>query len=272
MTFKVRKIYNNLLDFESKIKNKKGDKQLYPIHKKLQFSEEKYNDITDWIIDHLKINEKDLILDAGCGVGYVLTRVCINKNCRGIGISLSEKEIAYANNVCKLQGLENQVSFEQAGFDDKLNVQFDVIIAIESIKHSESIQNTTENLVAHLKPGGYLFILDDYITDMRFQFLKKQIKKYWAVSSFYSFNSVAEKLTELKLPFEVIDFTQNVAYTNKRYTAAKFLIMSMFLPLAKLFPFFKIYTIYFAGFCLERLYKKKAMEYKAIIAANIIRT
>ena len=267
MTSKIGEIYNQLLDFESKTKRIKGVKQLYPVHKKLEFKEERYSDILYWLIEHLKINDNDYILDAGCGVGYVLTNICKKFNCNGLGISLSEKEIAYARNVCRELGMEKQISFARESFDEKLDMQFDIIIAIESIKHSVSVHNTLKNMVLHLKPGGRLFILDDFETDNRFQFLKKQVKKFWAVNSFYRLNSVTEILTELKLKFEVIDFTANVPYTKKHFTTVKLILMYPFLFLVMLRPFFEIYTIYFAGFCLERLYKKGALEYKAIIAA-----
>ncbi len=271
MTLKIGEIYNNLLDFESKAKKKDGEKTLYPIHKKLQFSSEKYNDISDWIIDNLQINEGDFILDAGCGVGYVLTKICSALNCNGLGISLSEKEIKYASENCIKTGLNEKISFEQMSFNKKFSRQFDVIIAVESIKHSISIQNTIENLVEHLKPGGRIFILDDYETNNRYQFLKSQVKKYWAVASFYSFKTVAEKLSELNLPFEVIDFTSNVEYTTKNFTGIKIEFGYLFLTISRFFPFYKIYNIFFAGLCLERLYKMKALEYKAIIATKINR-
>ena len=268
MNKKIQEIYNLLHDFESTTKIKKRKNRLYPIHKRLQFKEEKYNDISDWIIDHLQINKNDSILDAGCGVGYVLTKVCKSFNCSGLGISLSEKEIVYASNINRELGLDNQVSFKQMSFDEKFNDKFDVIIAIESIKHSDSIQNTIENLVKHLKTDGRIFILDDYITDSRFQFLKKQVKKYWAVRSFYTINAVEEKLAELNLPFKIIDFTPNVGYAKKDFTGVKVIFTYLFLFFVRLFPFYKVYNIYFAGFCLERLYKKGALEYKAIIGTN----
>ncbi len=268
MTRKIQETYNNLFDFESRTKNRKDENQLYPIHKKLQFKEGKYIDISDWIIEHLKINEKDFILDAGCGVGYVLTRICTRLNCIGLGISLSEKEIEFAKDRCREQGYEKRILFEQKSFDEKLDGMFDVIIAIESIKHSDSIQNTIENLVAHLKPGGRIFILDDFETNNRFSFLKKQVKKYWAVNSFYTFDSVLEKFTALNLQFEVVDFTLNVGYIKKRTTAIKLFLTFPILLLTMFLPVFNIVSIYFAGFCLERLYKKGALEYKAIIATK----
>lgn len=268
MTQNIKETYNNLFDFESRKKHNKGENQLYPIHKKLQFKEEKYIDISDWIIEHLKINEKNFILDAGCGVGYLLTRICTSLNCTGLGISLSEKEIAFAKERSWKQGYEKRILFDQKSFDEKLDARFDLIIAIESIKHSDSIQNTIENLVAHLKPGGQIFILDDFETDNRFSFLKKQVKKYWAVKSFYNFNSVLEKFKALNLQFEVADFTLNVAYTKKRTAAIKLFLTYPILLLTKILPVFNIVSIFFAGFCLERLYKKRALEYKAIIATK----
>jgi len=268
MTQKIQEIYNRLHNFESKSKKTKGENRLYPVHKKLLFSEEKYTDISDWIIENLKIKETDHVLDAGCGVGYVLTKICNNFNCSGLGISLSEKEIEYATKISVDTGKKKRLSFQQKSFDDKFDDKFDVIIAIESIKHSDSIQETIENFAAHLNPGGRIFILDDFATNTRFRFLKKQVQKYWAVDSFYTLNSVEKKLNELKLPCEIVNFTPNVTYSKKRFTAAKLVLLFPVLFLAKLFPVFKIYSIYVAGFCLERLYKKQALEYKAIIATK----
>ena len=267
MTVKIAKIYDRLFDYESKTKIGRGE-QFYPIHKKLQFSEENYHDISDWIIGHFPIKEGEFILDAGCGVGYVLIRICTIQNCTGLGISLSQKEIKFATEKCKILGLYKKVSFEQKSFDEKTDKQFDVIIAIESIKHSESVLDTIEILVKQLSPSGRIFILDDYETDLRFQFLKKQVKKFWAVDSIYKLSTVKEKLTELKISFEVIDFTSNVEYTKKRFTGLKVILGYLFLMIVRPFGFFKIYNIFFAGLCLERLYKIKALEYKAIIATK----
>ncbi len=266
MGIKIEEIYNSLLDFESK--SKKGEELLYPIHKKLQFSDEKYKDISDWIIEHFAIKKGDFVLDAGCGVGYVLTKICSQLNCTGLGISLSQKEIEYAAKMSRKAGLADKITFEQKSFDEKFDKQFDVIIAIESLKHSGAIQNTIENLVAHLKPSGRIFILDDYATDSKFQFLKKQVGKFWAVDSFYSLSSITEKLGELNLTFEVIDFTPNVEYLGKNFMGLKISFGYLLLPLAWLFPVYKIYSIFFAGLCLELLYKKGAVEYKAIIAVK----
>jgi len=268
MALRIVEIYNSLLDFESKSKKRNGEEPLYPIHKRLRFSDEKYEDITCWIIENLEIKEGDFILDAGCGVGYVLTKICEAQNSTGLGISLSQKEIEYAADKSNEAGLANKVAFEQKSFDEKFDRKFDVIIGIESLKHSKSIQNTIENLVTHLKPGGRIFILDDYETDTRFQFLKWQVKKFWAIESFYPLNSVTEKLGEMDLTFNVVDFTAYVEYTKKRFTGLNVFLSYIFLFIARLFPIYKIYTIFFAGLCLERLYKKGAVEYKAIIATK----
>lgn len=266
MAFKIEEIYNSLFEFESKSKKGKSDEPLYPIHKKLRFSEEKYNDISDWIIDNLEINEKDYVLDAGCGVGYVLTKICNTFNCIGLGISLSKNEIEYAAKKSLEIGLANNVTFEQKSFDEEFVRKFDIIIAIESLKHSSSVQNSIGNLVSSLNPGGRIFILDDYETGSRFQFLKKQVSKYWAVDSFYSLSSVIEKLVELNMNTDIIDFTSSVEYQRKRFTGLKVFIGYTLLPIARLFKLYKVYSIFFAGLCLERLYKKKAVEYKAIVA------
>ena len=266
MAIKIGEIYNSLLDFESKSKKGRGEQVLYPIHKKLQFSDEKYNDISDWIIDNFPINKGDFILDAGCGTGYVLTKICSNLDCYGLGISLSQKEIEYASVKTVEPGPEYRVTFEQKSFDEQFDNQFDFIIAIESLKHSHSVQNTIENLFAHLKPGGRIFILDDFETDSKFQFLKKQIGKLWAVDSFFPLSSITEKLSELKSTFKVFDFTSNVEYSGKKFTGLKVFVGYLLQPVARLLGVYKIYSIFFAGLCLERLYKKRALEYKAVIA------
>lgn len=160
---KVENIYNSLFKFEAGKRAK-----LYPIHKKLQFGNNVYfkgfNDISDWIVTNIKLNKSAKILDAGCGVGYVLLKLCRAYNCNGLGISLSNKEIEAAKANTTEQQLEKQCTFTVKNFDDLNGESFDLIIAIESIKHANNIEHTLKILRQNLKENGQIIIVEDYLS------------------------------------------------------------------------------------------------------------
>ncbi|MEL6255410.1 MAG: class I SAM-dependent methyltransferase [Bacteroidota bacterium] len=182
----VSQIYDQLFEFE---KEKKSG-EAYPIHKKLDFSKlegvEGFEDITDLIFDLFPKGDCLRILDAGCGVGYSLTQICAGSHHWGLGISLSKKELTKAREIRERNGLGNKLAFRQLSFDDEMGGTFDVILAMESLKHAPSWRNSYKNLAAHLKVGGHFFVLEDYAATRMTEKAGTRFQELWSVPELYT--------------------------------------------------------------------------------------
>ena len=93
------------------------------------------------------INENDVVLDFGCGGGFLLA----NLNCRKkTGIEINE----ISRNYCLSQGIE---CFEK--IDSVENESFDVIISSHCLEHTTSPYEYLEKIYTKLKKGGTLIVV-----------------------------------------------------------------------------------------------------------------
>jgi cyclopropane fatty-acyl-phospholipid synthase-like methyltransferase len=152
----VGHLYDALHAFESRHRN-----ELYPVHKKLRFAEPETADIYDWIIARLDLPSGGEILDAGCGVGFGSLRLAQRSACRVTGISLSGNEIAGATAAVTRTGLHDRVRFLNLSFDHLPHGTYDLVVAVESLKHSADLGRSLRSILRSLKPGGQLVIIED---------------------------------------------------------------------------------------------------------------
>jgi len=242
---KVKHIYEHLFEFE---KNKRQGKT-YPIHKPLSFSEEEkakgIHDISDLVIGLLSTNKQLHVLDAGCGVGFTLLKLCSNPGLSGLGISVSKKELQLAKKEAKRLMLDQKCKFDLKSYDEDLGEGFDAIICIESLKHAPNWKNTLGNLKKHLSPEGSLLIVEDYFGSPSSLHLSKRFQKKWGVPDLFSESSFRSKLSQLQL--SVIEHKKLDSYVLKKNPLLCLLIqkliagLSFFLPRSKLKTLLDIY-------------------------------
>jgi len=126
------------------------------------------DEIINFLINDIKINDGDCILDCGCGVGYIdilLAKHFQNINIQAIDIcsDLLErgKSIAYDAQV------ENKVVFQEVDFEKIIDFfepqSFDKIIFLESLFYSKNIQEIINQTNKLLKPNGTLYIKESFI-------------------------------------------------------------------------------------------------------------
>lgn len=258
----VKFIYDSLFSFE----NKRKEGQSYPIHKPLKFKED-YEDINEWLHDHIMIANDAKVLDAGCGTGYTLLELCKNSQRSGIGISLSDKEIASANQSASNLKLSDRCLFKVHDFAEPLNEKFDLIIAMESLKHSPDIKKTCSNLSAHLKPNGRLILVEDYYipNKVKGSFGKTFMEK-WSVQDLHTEAFFVDYFKELNCKnIFTHDFTDLVHKKNAFKTKVKVHWMGL---LAKFMPKGdkkSLAEIYQGGLIMDYFYKMGAFEYKLIV-------
>ena len=185
----VGQLYDSLFQWENKRKAKS-----YPIHKKLNVNEFGFTNVYNWIVSEYPEFKNQHILDAGCGVGYGSLYLAEHLKAKVTGISVSNSEIirakknAYASKT-KL------VAFECKSYDDLPKNTYDVIIAVESIKHTLHLNKTLQSCISALKQGGKLVVIDDFLTNKRNKKIVTEYANDWflrevfSLQDFISFNS-----------------------------------------------------------------------------------
>lgn len=253
----VREIYNQLFRFESK-----GKSSAYPIHKKLNLSEDM--NLLDWIILNIPFKNSERVLDAGCGTGYTLIRLAKEKGVRGLGISLSEKEVAFANKMSSHENMLDQVSFKEDSFDEILTGNYDVVVAIESLKHSQDLPKALRNLTKLLPSGGRFILIDDFI-EKDHRLLQTQ-KVLWNSLGFTSIENI-ENILNQSDSFDIRKKNLTL-FVNTRSPY----ILNLLISLTKIVRCFvkkqrlPMLNIYLGGLILEYLYTVGAVSYQVIIA------
>lgn len=106
----------------------------------------------DWIFPATLEDFKDKeVLECGCGGGqhtYFIAPLVK----KVVAVDLNTVDIAKRYN----KGFEN-IDFIEADIADiKLEHQFDIVLSIGVIHHTDNPEKTVDNLIRHLKPGGKL--------------------------------------------------------------------------------------------------------------------
>lgn len=114
---------------------------------------------TEELIKDLAIADDSVVLDAGCGIGWVLNKLIGSNIAKGIGIDLSAEMIAIASSQCSLPNLE----FIRADSANTLFEQdtFSHIVSIESLYYTPQPLETLKEWLRVSKPEGKLGLVVD---------------------------------------------------------------------------------------------------------------
>jgi SAM-dependent methyltransferase len=100
-------------------------------------------------------------LDAGCGYGGTAFDLIGRIGGNWLGRTISPIQINRARKEALKRGVENRIRFELNSYDEPIDGQFDLAIAIESMVHSVNPSSTVANIARALKPGGIFILVDD---------------------------------------------------------------------------------------------------------------
>ncbi|MDX1561335.1 MAG: methyltransferase domain-containing protein [Gammaproteobacteria bacterium] len=105
------------------------------------------------------------VLDFGCGVGGTLFSLARKfPGCSLRGISISARQCELARKLAADLGLAARCAFHCGDFETlDLDLEAEFAIAVESSVHAQSLRALLGNMARHLKPGGRLFVVDDFI-------------------------------------------------------------------------------------------------------------
>ena len=117
-------------------------------------------DVTIQMLQHLQLHSSDVVLDVGCGNGWLLRELLRQGCAKGWGVDLSPEMIAQANQSIKSISQENYVvgNAENLDFDDET---FSLITNIESLYYYPEPQKALQEWYRISQKNGSLAIMMD---------------------------------------------------------------------------------------------------------------
>lgn len=175
------------------------------------------------------ITAGDHVLDAGCGVGGAAIYLSSNCNAKVTGITLSEKQLDFANRLAIEKNLTDLVSFHlmdytQTNFADE---SFDVVWACESMTHAADKASFIREAYRILKKEGRLIVCDFFKTDENRPDKKNWIKKWmhtWFADDLSTADSFVKQLDKYGfINTRQFDYTSGIFKTAKKLYYASLL-------------------------------------------------
>jgi SAM-dependent methyltransferase len=253
----VSLLYDALLELEGPYR----DAIAYPVHKRLSFRETEARDIYDWVCAHVELPQRGNILDAGCGVGFGTFRLASLSTCCVVGLSLSEHEVRRARSAALLSNLADRVTFHCDSFDDVPRGAYDLVIAVESLKHSADLDRSLDALCGSLREKGQLVIVEDLYAGGGSRAVADRLAADWGLRMLYTEPDFVARLGAAQC--RVVDLTACVP----RASQTALLVRRAMLALALVFVRGRrgmALRAFRGGLNLQRLYADRAMTYKAI--------
>ena len=249
-------LYDALFSLESRFRG-----GAYPVHKRLHFDEEKPADIYDWIIRNADVPGHGVILDAGCGVGFGTLRLAAHSNATVLGISVSDKEVKQASKNVKDAGYDDRAIIDHKSYDNLDQGVFDMVIAVESLKHSSDVKRSIQSLIRGLKPGGRVVIIEDLFSGPEQHPSARQMAEDWVLTRNFSESDYVDALGSGRTV--ITDLTSCVKNSGRIAIKAGLLAVQA-LSIVVPRKHSRALAAFRGGLHLQRLYADGLMHYKSI--------
>ncbi|MCK5871868.1 MAG: methyltransferase domain-containing protein [Methylococcales bacterium] len=218
----------------------------------------------------------DHVLDAGCGLGGSALWIAEQRGNRVTGITLSEKQVAYATKSAKKRGLETLTDFKmedycKTSFDDE---SFDVIWAVESVCHTLNKRDFIKEAYRLLRKGGRLAVSDAFMLQRDFNETQwhsvMDFLNGWAVPNLSDRQAFASMIEDTGFSVTALyDISQQILPSSKHmYKTAKRLE-----PVQKISQFLGLRSTaqtanYKVGFAQYDFFHEKLAEYCMFVATK----
>jgi len=162
------------------------------------------------------IGEDDLVLDVGCGYGGLARFLARRFGCRVLATNISERELAWGDELTKQAGLDDKVDFEWADFHDLQYrpASFDYYWSQEAFLHAGDKAAVLGEAFRVLKPGGRLVFTDLLVRRGTPESVRERIYERVKSPDMWDTKDYAAGLDEAGFTIERHeDWSQNVAPT-----------------------------------------------------------
>jgi ubiquinone/menaquinone biosynthesis C-methylase UbiE len=122
----------------------------------------RHSKVTDWGLAHISIDNRDTILDAGCGGGRTVNKLAaIASQGKVYGVDFCGASVAFSRRINK-QWIDSdrveirEASVSQIPFSEHV---FDLVVAVETHFWWPDLPSDMREVLRVLKPGGALIII-----------------------------------------------------------------------------------------------------------------
>jgi len=152
------------------------------------------------IVDLLDLSEQQSVLEIGCGWGALSRYIAEEKKARVHGITLSNQQLSYAQEVVRRSAEKNLVSLALTDYRD-VEATYDRIVSIEMIEAvgEEFLPHYFQTIRDRLNPDGQAVIQAITIDENRFDRYKSTpdfIQRYIFPGGFLTTKSMMSKYTD----------------------------------------------------------------------------
>ena len=233
----------------------------------------KENEVLAHLVD---IQQSDKVLDAGCGVGGSSIYLAKTVGCSVTGITLSDQQVAKAQEFAVKNGVEELCDFQANDFHETPfeNQSFDVIWFTESFCHSTEPKRLLAEMYRLLKPGGRIIIADGFIAKENnapkdAELLSNWLNN-WAVNSIGYTPTIKQNMKEIGFQnIEIQDYSSKIVKSARllyRYALAAIFIRKFWALFGKQYGNeITIKNTYGAKYQYQA-FKKELWKYEVIVA------
>jgi len=151
----------------------------------------------------LKINNKDIILDAGCGIGGTSIYIAKNYRAKVIGLTISDVQLNRAEELKFVNNLQSKIKFFKDDYTKThfKNSSFTKIFGIESICYAHKKLDFIKEAYRLLKKEGKLVVIDAFLLRDNLNKNEEKILKNflegWAVPNLSTIKSFKQDLKKV---------------------------------------------------------------------------
>jgi cyclopropane fatty-acyl-phospholipid synthase-like methyltransferase len=228
--------------------------------------------VNNRLLEAAHLSAKPRVLDAGCGFGGTIFHWHSRMGGSYDGLTLSRVQLRVARREARRRGIDADCRFHLQSYDAPIAGTFDAVVAIESLIHSRDLNTTILNLAKSLRPGGLMVLLDDMAKvnlDSEAPDEARALRIHWGCARYAMQEDYKKALDSAGM--NVIHEENLTPQVQPRNAAVLDRLEATYNRLYKVIRLTSARTVlsaYIGGLALERLYLKKEVCYKLIVARN----